>query len=104
MTRRRGGLSAALAAAVASHAIPALSGHALSQALLRGVTPHDIRSAIDRGTRYTQADGARVHVLRVHGRGYFYVVAGRNAIVTVSRKDLRARDVRRATIRYRWQR
>ncbi len=103
--RRRVDPSASLARAVAAGLIPPLSNHALHQAIAREVTAHDIASAIERGSRYRQPDAARVFVRRLYGRGRFYVVVGENdVVVTVSRKNLTLHEVRRASIRHRWQR
>jgi hypothetical protein len=99
---RRAELSTALVAAAAAGVIPPISEHALRQAVARGVTPHLIVVAIRRGIRFTQKDGANVYVYRLHGRGHFYAIVGGNGLVTVSRKDLTAHEIRRATIRYEW--
>jgi len=100
---RRDDLSGALVAASAAGIIPSITGHALRQATVRGVTPHHIVAAIQRGIRFRQKDGAEVYVLRLHSRGHFYIVAGTNGLVTVSRMDLTPHEIRRATIRYEWR-
>ncbi len=101
--RSREGLDATLLRAVAGGIIPPLTNHALRQALKREIAPHHIVAAIERGLRFRQSNGLRVFVLRLHGHGYFYLVLGRGGVITVSRKDLSRYELRRATIRYRWQ-
>jgi len=85
-------------------AIPRLTRHALERAVARRVTPDDIAAALASRRRYRQPDRAVVFVVRLHGRGYFFVVVATYGIVTVSRKDLTAGEIRRASITHGWQR
>lgn len=103
-SRQRAALAASLHAAIATGVLSQFTRHAFGQAVARGVTPHDILSALERGTEFRQRDGALVYALRLHGNGYFYAVVAQRGVVTVSRKGLTRHELRRATMRYGWQR